>query len=119
MTLKEVRELLKSGKPIQFKNDETWVIVNEDYIVNFVNASSRYRLAPEPKLRPWKPEEAVGKIVRVKSNKDHCWIIAVASGNSYKAVAANGFISNMTPEWYLDNCECLDSSPCGVMEGGQ
>ena len=115
MTLKEVRELLKSGKPIQFKSYETWELVKEDETLNFSNPSSRYRIAPEPRLRPWKPEEAIGKVIRNKNPKCYISTVTDSSIDCFYTVT-HGWRSC---EWYLENCEQLDGSPCGVMEGEQ
>jgi len=112
MTLKEIRELLKSGKPIQYQSiPNRWVKIMEDESVSFAFSSTDYRIAPEPKLRPWKPEEAIGKVVKHKKDT----LIVVVSA----VILFKGFAESLgwhDFQWYLENCECLDGSPCGVVE---
>jgi len=113
MKLREIRELLKSGKPIQNKTRcGGWITWMEEDVMQFNCEADCYRIAPEPKLRPWKPEEAVGKVVRLKN--DHRYVSIITG------VESNIFISSINvtrdAQWYLENCECLDGSPCGVME---
>lgn len=113
MTLKEVRELLKTGNTIQYKESaKSWITVKEDEGIAFKDDPSMYRVAPAAKLRPWKMEEAIGKIVKYKKHSEYAVMITGVDGNTLYS-AGNGFASG---QWYLDNCEQLDGSPCGVME---
>lgn len=86
-----------------------------------------YRIKPEPKLRPWKPEEVpIGAIIKGLSFKS---IISWAETNKHGEPCMGG--PDSTPEgryWPLAYA-CTDSDllhstdggktwlPCGVMEG--
>lgn len=70
-----------------------------------------YRIRPERKLRPWKPEEALGKHVRhIKT--DNLGIIGSCSTNTC-AIASFGL---HTYQEIMMRFTQLDGSPCGVEE---
>jgi hypothetical protein len=78
----------------------------------------RFRLAPEPKLRPltieeWKVRLCAGVIY--KANGDLSTIGGVSPGRELVSVYAN---QGFSPEEMLERFTFLDGSPCGVMEGG-
>lgn len=80
----------------------------------FCNADWRFRLAPEPPAKKWRPytreqlELLIGKTVKVKSSKT-CWLIigvideAVHIGNLH-----------FTFNDLFELCTWADGSPCGV-----
>lgn len=52
------------GKTVQFNTTRGWEDY-DDFVFN--DKPERYRIKPEPKLRPWKPEEVpVGALIRFK-----------------------------------------------------
>lgn len=79
-----------------------------------------YRIRPQPKLRPWRPEEVpVGALIRSKLNPELRCVI-VASGNEVLTVVGRD-IQHFTFQQALDGAECsLDCGsvwkPCGVEE---
>jgi hypothetical protein len=74
MELREIRELLKSGRPIQVRvQDEfqNWVTLLEDYHTNFYLNADMYRVEPETKTIPfdqgsWKE---LGPVVWIRSRR--------------------------------------------------
>ena len=90
--------------------------------VSFKHKPENYRIKPEPKLRPWKPEEVpVGAIAKNKNmGKPPCWIISgVAScgvyfGHPSKNEAASFKHCLETIEYSTDNGKTW--KPCGVEE---
>jgi hypothetical protein len=76
--------------------------------------SFKYRLKPEPKLRPWTGAEGLGRMVRRKS--DFSRFLITEWHESCSFVLGGGCIS---PESILDDYEELDRDgnvvgPCGV-----
>jgi hypothetical protein len=59
MKLREIRELLKSGKPIQSQFGLTWEDVVEEQDIQFSAKPEKYRLKPESTYRPWKDASEV------------------------------------------------------------
>ena len=64
-------------------------------------------------IRPWKPEEAIGKVVREKGGCEMVFVVAMAD--------ADGWWQTTTRQWswkrILADYEQLDGSPCGVKVG--
>lgn len=61
----------KSLEGIQFSTDEgkTWTLEHR------IGPIFLYRIKPEPKLRPWRPEEVpVGAFFKLKLSSPNCWI---------------------------------------------
>lgn len=71
-----------------------------------------YRIKPAPKLRPWTPEEAIGKCVRHKTVNG---LFQITLADHDGANLGGGLRSHSYKE-LLAVCEQLDGSPCGVME---
>jgi hypothetical protein len=88
MTRQEAKELLPviqafaDGKEVEYNLDgkSHWVRLISS---SFGEGASAYRIKPEPKLRPWRPEEVpVGAVFRYKNNPDagRWQIVAMARG---------------------------------------
>lgn len=71
-------QALAEGKTIQCRNEHdanTWY---DFHTINFTYSPSFYRIKPEPKLRPWKPEEIpVGALLRNKTSNNTSLIMGV------------------------------------------
>lgn len=73
----QIRELFNAfcdGKTIQYRSAEcySWADVSEPYIESILNFTDRFRIKPEPKLRPLNPQEMrglVGKVLEHKRSK--------------------------------------------------
>lgn len=70
-----------------------------------------YRIRPERKLRPWKPEEAIGKHVQHKNGRG----LAIVHTVDHSGCSAGSF-GNYSYTELLDLFTQLDGSPCGVEE---
>ena len=84
----------------------------------FALPGRRFRLAPEPVMRPLTIEEWKGYLgagVIYKANGDLSTVLGVSPGRELVSVYAN---QGFSPEEMLENFTFLDGSPCGVMEGG-
>lgn len=75
-----VLEAFKDGKTIQYLSYGQW---GDEDSLTFSQAAGRYRIKPEPKLRPWKPEEVpVGALVRpMTCIESRCLISGVDSSS--------------------------------------
>jgi hypothetical protein len=80
--------------------------------VCFIGAKSNEDLflPHTPKLRPWTPEEAIGKVVKSRNGSDIFMITSVIDGSFC------GKNLMASPELVLAECTQLDGSPCGVEE---
>lgn len=68
-----VMQAFLDGKQIQFHNKKTDRWEDAPSGVSWDWRKENYRIKPEPKLRPWKPEEVpVGAVVRCGQNR---WLI--------------------------------------------
>jgi hypothetical protein len=107
-------QALAEGKKIQYRTSTgEWLDVGSP---SFEYAVEKYRIKPERELRPWTPEEGIGKVVRNKVTKNLYLIVAHhAAAGRFVTVAAGGegFYTN-TPEELLHFAEQPDGSPCGV-----
>ncbi len=104
------------GKKIQFRrnSDFEWDTLSHGSLPDLLTGISNrwlYRPAPEPKLRPWKPEEGVGKVVRSKKVASVFWLVAGFANAEFKLG-----IFSFSPELLLEQFEQLDGKPCGVDE---
>lgn len=83
----------------------------------------KYRIAPEPKLRPWKPEEVpVGALIRLKGNHcQHSWLIVGYAHNEQQiAFGQTGGRSIKDLGNYEHSIDGGKTwAPCGVMEEQQ
>jgi hypothetical protein len=110
---------LAEGKTIQLKIPCTEVWSNEENL-EFSMPASCYRIKPESKLRPWKPEEVpVGALLRHKGYPSVVMIIGQSSGDIICWV--HDEVGRMAAKECLDIEEhSLDGGktwlPCGVME---
>jgi hypothetical protein len=103
------------GKEVQFQDKHGyWMTIPG---LNFDRHTDRYRIKPEPKLRPWKPEEVpVGGVIRRKSDGSRMLIINVFQsgvhvGDSTTPVGFDSLLKNF--ERFVGFGEC---QPCGVQE---
>ena len=101
------------GKTVECKKwgkNHVWEAVVEP---RFDADASEYRIKPESKLRPWKPEEVpIGAVVRDKSTKrERDMILACTYTQQVVLPGVKGTweLSDMLTYW-----ELLDGSPCGV-----
>ena len=106
------------GKTIQYAENGNWDNLGDG--LYFDDASSNYRIKPEPHLRPWKPEEVpVGSVVRNKATYNTYLIVGRwVEGKDCVMLAGDAFY----------NCEIMLSKyehsldhgktwlPCGVEE---
>lgn len=111
------------GKEIQFRGmGGIWSTMN--YLA-FKEDVNEYRIKPEPKLRPWKPEESpLGMWLREKRRADsiHYLVLAVNTINKGVRIYEDNKTRDIDMEQLLNRYEhSLDNGktwlPCGVMEG--
>ena len=76
MTLKEVRELLKSGRTIQIRSGAGWADLQENNSIAFSLHDDQYRLKPEPKYRPWRDASEVPPLALLRCQE---WALDVWS----------------------------------------
>jgi len=101
---------LAEGKNVEYNTSSGWY-----KLYGHVGLDStpllELRIAPEPKFRPWTPEECVGKKIRYKRAPFRVAIITSATAGTINSdLNADG-----NNQWYLENCEQLDGSPCGIV----
>lgn len=72
---------------------------------------SSYRRKPESNLRPWKPEESVGKIIKHKVTG----AVTVVTYHRDDRICL-GYSTEFFPLEKLEEFEQLDGKPCGVEE---
>lgn len=129
MKLSQAKEYLPfvqaaaEGKTIQVRFGHGWCDRVTD--TGFAEPPDHYRIKPTPKLRAWRPEEGVGKVVRHKSSGS----ISIISDwdSSDGTFCAGNQTSDWGPrndgwvlgDWLIEHCTLLDGSPCGVPEVGQ
>lgn len=115
------------GKPIEYTGDPTnhWTKFRGEEPPHFNTPIWHWRPAPEPKLRPWKPEE-VPLDAWYRGKNGIAFRIAFADlGESAiaKTVAnANGghvTLDHVFKEWTHSTDGGKTWAPCGVMEGGE
>jgi hypothetical protein len=102
-------------KCVQYRISKTddWIVLENAAF----DRPGEYRIKPEPKLRPWKPEEVpVGGVIRRKSDGSRMLIISVFPsgvhvGNSATPVGFDSLLKNF--ERFAGFGEC---QPCGVDE---
>lgn len=102
----EAHEALERDPNIQIESlvGDRWVQCDPAWHQN-----AHYRIKPTPKLRPWKPEEAIGKVVRNKKDRELTliWRAVPKECSAYGPIPYSELLSDF---------EQLDGSPCGVME---
>ena len=113
-------EAAKQGKTIQklnLQNDKWYDCDPCASDVSFRHAPEFYRIKPEPKLRPWKPEEGVGKIVRVKAPNTITTVLGYEPvGRRFVLAADSQLVRRLTGDELIEQCTQLDGKPCGVEE---
>ena len=62
------------------------------------------------KLRPWTPEEAIGKTIKFKTF-DQCFLITHANKDCFNFAGYN-----YSPKEVLQHCEQINGKPCGEVE---
>jgi hypothetical protein len=103
-------------KCVQYRISKTddWIVLENAAF----DRPGEYRIKPEPKLRPWKPEEVpVGGVIRRKSDGSRMLIISVFPsgvhvGNSATPVGFDSLLKNF--EWLVGFG--VGYQPCGVEE---
>ena len=75
-----------------------------------------FEIKPSPKLRPWKPEESIGKVVKFKNLKTDDLFLIVSANNDEAFFAQRKEIADMSYVNLLYDYLQLDGSPCGVEE---
>jgi len=115
----------QEGKVVEFRfrdEPDDWTAVHylfEGNDHNYLNKTYEFRIKPEPKYRPWKPEEVpVGAPVRHKNKSSSTWLIECAGMSGDIFISVIGSITNQDQlnrfEHSLDHG--LTWKPCGVLE---
>ncbi len=119
-------QALAEGKTIQYKVKSERVDYDN---LGFNDPPEYYRIKPESKLRPWKPEELTTKIGCILRHKIEKFgdapvtiLIAVRGPSSHFLCAVTGSLIDILPEKLMEEYEhSIDQGktwhPCGVMEG--
>ncbi len=123
MTPQRAKELLpvitafSEGKTIQYRNN-----ISPDWKdwgnYSFVLDNYTYRIKPEPKFRPWKPEEVpVGALLRVRGGNGiyQALIVARSADYVYYAQGKNACYASLHNYEYSHD-HGLSWHPCGVIE---
>ena len=113
MTRERAKELLPviqayaEGKTIQASiTNGCWDDIEQANWGSSINDHVRYRIKPEPKLRPWKPEEVpVGAIIRQKVNPENRVLITAVVNGRIRAGLVGIEICDWGNDWSLANCE--------------
>ncbi len=110
---------LAEGRTIQFLvingsgDIGAWDDVGEVFGDVIASHPDRYRIKPEPRVRPWTADEVpVGKVVRFKSEPTTRKIITMATHDGFTVVGG----STCRNQYLLDCYTMDDGSPCGVTE---
>ena len=77
------------------------------------NRSDTYRVKPRAKLRPWTPQEAIGKVVVEKGGVIASMIVRVRTDHDICHIHGTGDVSSARQ--LLRDYIQLDGSPCGVV----
>lgn len=101
----EARTTMASNADIYDPSTYTWTPMDGRHF----RCDWPYRIRPIAVLRPWKPEEAIGKIVKHKGSKS---MFCINEANAAGALLGGGV---HTYGDILAHYECLDGSLCGVM----
>lgn len=113
-------QALHEGKTIQ--TNEGYGIWYDLENVSFSYPPSSYRIKPEPKLRPWKPEEVpVGAQIRQKGFNSRVLIFGVDENSGDALIFCSGKIDWATAKYLLEKDEHSTDNgktwkPCGVEE---
>ncbi len=99
------------GKTVQISQFEGagWKDIGDGAI--WMKEAGRYRIKPEPKLRPWKPEEVpVGAVVRRRADGLRQLLLGASNNGCHIYI----YEKSLGFETILKEWELLDGSPCGV-----
>ena len=132
MKLSQAKEYLPlvqaaaEGKTIQVKSKTlpdwrdikaSWLDYGDWFNRDDIAYGYKYRIKPEPKLRPWKPEEVpVGAVFRY-FGESHTYLIGSQNGHSVSLCGRGGQAISEMPtkgEHSTDNGKTW--KPCGVEE---
>jgi hypothetical protein len=110
------------GKTIECKYGHGWSVVTllNDWVETCGVTNNPCRIKPEPKLRPWKPEEVpVGALIRAKLRDSEHNRYLLSGVNGYHVIAGRGMYESVE-EVFNSHEHSLDHGktwqPCGVME---
>lgn len=115
-------QALSEGKKIEAKSFNGWYPCDE---LNWLCHHSSYRIKPESKLRPWKPNEVpVGALINLDDRKviNGMYIIVACDniGIVYSNTAALPSLIKTEYKDIINNTYSLDQGktwlPCGVIE---
>lgn len=111
------------GKRIQWRHagcDDVWKDCSNE--PSWAFSASEYRIAPEPKYRPWTMADApLGAWIRLKEYPaSNVWLITGVSQSGANTVSGN---DGTTWDYLFEKCEhstdCGKTwNLCGVLEGG-
>ncbi len=112
-------QALAEGKTIQWMPGDSAMCKWEDRVeMDFSQPPFAYRIKPEPKLRPWRPEEVpVGALLKNKTNRDRTMIVGISVDTIYMFnESRRDYIHKLFTYWEhsLDNGKTW--LPCGVFE---
>jgi hypothetical protein len=128
MTRDDMKRLLDSpvmrawadGGTLQIKRDGAWDDVIQSVMTPIIKYLDHYRIKPEPKYRPWTPEEVVKqlrKCVTYKKTGAVCVIMYVGDDLvQLKARDASRIsdYSEWSYSWLHDHFVTEDGKPCGT-----
>lgn len=92
------------------------------YSVNTAKSACRYRIKPEPVLRPWTEAEIEaecikGTVIRYKNPSVPPVIGAISINGSQVCCGSHRLRSASDATWLMENCViAATGDPCGVME---
>ena len=106
------------GKTVQCSEKAyapNWIDVGSGALWNFFACD--YRIAPEPRLRPWKLDEVpVGAAVKSKDGEDTAIILRASRWENGEGLNVMLDGITMTASCLLENWTMDDDSPCGKEE---
>lgn len=113
-------QALADGKTIQCKGWNRWLDYDPNEPVEFDDKPENYRIKPEPKLRPWKPEEVpVGALISGLPDRRTAMMI-VELLSERVVICRFGTLQKITFNELSGFYYSLDHGktwqPCGVME---
>ena len=129
MTRKEAKELLPiiqafaEGKTIQYEASDGWIDL--DRLVA-LSDTSKYRIKPEPKYRPFKNQEECWN--EMHKHPDFGWIKGKVTGEYKQVIRVFGYGTELifnisynspadySPEMMFDSYTFTDGTPFGIKE---
>lgn len=104
-----------AGKTIERRTGDGWKPTTLNaYRCSALEYNEEFRIAPEPRVRPWTAEEVpVGKMVKFKTGDFAGCRSLITSAGRLRVRCGDGLF---TADYLLDNATCEDGSPCGVVE---